>query len=98
MASLRSGLKSAGKKLSKTFGSGKLEKACVVTYKKTGRQFKIDTKQQVQFNPSEYTIRRGVKLSSKKPLGKEALPAASRRFTVSLRCWRSPCISTATPS
>lgn len=76
MASLRSGLKSAGKKLSKTFGSGKLEKACVVTYKKTGRQFKIDTKQQVQFNPSEYTIRRGVKLSSKKPLGKDSAPSS----------------------
>lgn len=68
------GIKATVKKVNKIYGNGKLEKACFVVYKKSGGTYKVDSRVEVQFNPSEYDIRRGVKLSEKKPLGRDTSP------------------------
>ena len=60
--------------IDKVSGGGKLEKACIIIYKSTGNQYSIDAKTNVQFNPSEYSIKRGVMLSKKKVLGRDVSP------------------------
>jgi len=58
-------------KTRRVLDNGKLEKAYVVVYKKTGNSYKISGKVQVQFNPAEYSIRRGMNYSRKRALGRD---------------------------
>jgi hypothetical protein len=60
------------KKVQRALDTGKLEKAYIVIYKKTGSTYKVTGKIQVQFNPAEYSIQRGVNYSKKRPLGRDA--------------------------
>ncbi len=53
---------------------GKLEKATLVHFEKTGASDKVKNKLEVQFNPSEYSIRRGYRLSEKRPLSGDIKP------------------------
>jgi hypothetical protein len=64
-------LKSVKKKADKIYDRGKLEKAYVIFYKKSGKSYKVNKKIKVQFNPSEYSIRRGVTHSKKRALGRD---------------------------
>lgn len=70
MAGIKSAAKAAKSKINNVFQNGKLEKARVLVYKKNGSKFEVLKKVEVQFNPTEYTISRGTKLSQKKPLGR----------------------------
>ncbi len=54
--------------------SGKLEKAVVVVYKKSGDSMKVDKKYPVQFNPSEYSIAHSTQLSQMRGLAKDTDP------------------------
>lgn len=63
--------------IDKVYGSGKLVKARIVVYTLSGNSYVIknpEDKMYVQFNPSEYTIRRGMTLSEKKALGRDQSP------------------------
>jgi len=55
--------------------SGKLEKACFVVYEGLGDRRRVKYRADMQFNPSEYRIHRGMKLSKKKGLGTDTLPS-----------------------
>ena len=61
----------ARKAASKVYGNGQLEKAHIVIYSKSGSTYKFVEKLAVQFNPSEYSIQRGIRVSGKKPLGRD---------------------------
>lgn len=65
---LRSGVKSMADQAKGLFSSGQLVKAQVIVSDGSTNLYPPVT---VQFNPSEYTITRGLKLSDKKPLGKD---------------------------
>jgi hypothetical protein len=63
------------KKAGKMYGFGKLEKAYIVRFKKSGSKYDSDEKVPVQFNPAEYSIQRGVRHSGKKALGQDTSSA-----------------------
>jgi hypothetical protein len=67
--------KSLKKKADRIFDRGKIEKAYVICYKKSGDAYKVSRKIKVQFNPAEYSIRRGVRHSQKKAFGKDTTSA-----------------------
>ncbi|MCL2399885.1 MAG: hypothetical protein FWC91_09125 [Defluviitaleaceae bacterium] len=48
--------------------SGKLEKATFIRYKRPGNSPSVDKRIEVQFNPSEYSIKRSANHAKKKPL------------------------------
>jgi len=62
-------------KANKVLDNGKLEKAYIVSYEKPGSSFEMIGKIQVQFNPAEYTIQRGVNHSEKQALGRDVSSA-----------------------
>ncbi|MCL2055591.1 MAG: hypothetical protein FWH02_00035 [Oscillospiraceae bacterium] len=64
-------LTNAMQKLRKVYGNGKLEKALVVRYVRTGKSFAVKDKIRVQFNPAEYSITRSVRQSAKQALGRD---------------------------
>lgn len=74
---LQSGAKSLADKAKGMLSTGQLVKAQMIVKDNTTNLYPPVT---VQFNPSEYTISRGLKLSSKKPLGKD--PAAVKEQVV----------------
>jgi hypothetical protein len=56
----------------KVYGNGKLEKAYIISYKKSGSRYEVADKMAVQFNPSEYSIQRYLDVSEKKRLSKDS--------------------------
>lgn len=76
LSDFESATQDVDKTVNKAYGNGKLEKACIAVYKKTGNTYAVDKNRiiEVQFNPSEYSIRRGAKLSDKRPLQQDATP------------------------
>jgi len=54
--------------------SGKLEKACFVIYEEVGKRHRVQYQADMQFNPSEYRIHRGMKLSQKRGIGTDIRP------------------------
>jgi hypothetical protein len=71
LSGIKSKAKGLASKAKNAIFGGKLEKAFVVRYKKTGDSYRVGKKIQVQFNPAEYSVRRGVRHSSKKALGRD---------------------------
>ncbi|MDR2908440.1 MAG: hypothetical protein LBU86_00960 [Oscillospiraceae bacterium] len=61
--------------VNQVYARGKLEKACLVRFKsRQGNIFGDPERYPVQFNPSEYSIRRGYQLSEKRPIGEDLKP------------------------
>ena len=79
MAGFGSIANSAKGKITDVYQNGKLEKARVLVYKKNSDEtFSVKKSVEVQFNPTEYTISRGTKMSKKHALGGTPWSVASQ--------------------
>ncbi len=67
----KTGVKAVKNKVKNAILGGKLEKAFFVEYQTLGDTIRVKNRFEVQFNPSEYSISRGVRHSEKRPLGRD---------------------------